>query len=442
MPSEQPSSSPSDVYTSMPSFESSSVPSPDITSMPSNMPSSKPTGQPTSDPSSAPSSQPSIAPTTMPSNMPSSEPTVQPTKAPSSQPSIVPTSMPSSRPTNIPSTYPSDTPTLSPSRYPSKTPSATPSTYPSSMPSFMPTTSLTPTTCYGREYDSTATISQYFDGNRALCDNGIKFEEELLPKYPQMSVAMAVPNTSCVVHLYDLWFKDEKELVQFSYNVVGGCAVDEVVIKYANGFVLYDVGESGLLSDSFLRTSGCKGISHVDFCFVSNSFPNENTETTIETDYLHITEPNIDDSQTESYADDGLISPSICSSVATRSELIKGNKRDCEGGFKIEDLELLYPVRSVDFLWEISGNLCDIHLTNLMFKDSSEVIQFDYHITGGPGCFVSNVNVKFGNAYVTYTGTESQSSDQCLGSENKKGISYIEFCPTTLDRRYLRTRNS
>jgi len=310
------------------------------------------------------------------------------------------------------------------------------------MPSFLPTTSLAPTTCYGREYDSTASISQYFHGNRALCDNGIKFEDDLLPKYPQMSVTMAVPNTDCVVTLFDLRFKDEKELVQFSYNIVGGCAVDEVVVKYANGYVLYDVGESGLLSDSFLRSSGCKGISHVDFCFVSNAFPNENTETTNETDYLHVTEPNIDDGQTESYTDDGLVSPSTCSSVATRSELINGNKRDCEGGFKIEDLEMLYPDRTVDFLWESSGNLCDIHLTNLMFKDSSEVIQFDYDITGGQGCLVSNVNVKFGNTYVIYTGTESQSSDQCLGSENQKGISYIEFCPTTLDRRYLRTRSS
>eukprot|EP01083_Nonionella_stella_P179742 639063_1 len=140
VPTNQPTSAPSEIPTSAPIAAPSEIP----TSAPVAAPSDQPTSVPSEHPTVAPFAVPSEMPTSVPSNQPTLVPSEHPTGAPvpSNQPTHVPSEMPTIhpiQPTFFPSAHPTVGPIAVPSAHPTVIPMDSPSNYPSLVPSKHPT---------------------------------------------------------------------------------------------------------------------------------------------------------------------------------------------------------------------------------------------------------------------------------------------------------------
>eukprot|EP01083_Nonionella_stella_P115218 341361_1 len=125
VPTNQPTSAPSEIPTSAP------------IAAPSEIPTSAPVAAPSDQPTSVPSEHPTVAPFAVPSEMPTSVPSNQPTLVPSEHPTGAP--VPSNQPTHVPSEIPTIGPNAVPTIHPSVAPIASPSNHPSFVPSKHPT---------------------------------------------------------------------------------------------------------------------------------------------------------------------------------------------------------------------------------------------------------------------------------------------------------------
>jgi len=94
-----------------------------------------------------------------------------------------------------------------------------------------------------------------------------------------------------------------------------------------------------------------------------------------------------------------------------------------------EDLPV-YPEENMIFVWRTSmDQLCLINIYNIRYSRNENIIQFDFFISPGDICKVSQVKISFGGSYLQYEPIHAESTNYgySLHSYSCKGIEDITF---------------